>query len=206
MCFEVVPGVCSGGTCIPDIAVLEVKAGFKYQCVGDAEELFGGIWLAAIAGVVLVVFYLLDEAIESVGSHQVRFPMCTLETQQKYCSTGSLLLTFCYFTLSILKVSFPQTMTFSCIFVFAPSLIRMDLSIVTSSTSLTFSRFLVLFASISSLFLCIEVILHFHLPGGTSDIIMSVLHVSSMFSTSSSFLELHQTSFHQASSSFIKLP
>ena len=30
-----------------------------------------------------------------VGSHQVRFPMCTLETLQKYCSTGSLLLTFC---------------------------------------------------------------------------------------------------------------
>ena len=32
-----------------------------------------------------------------VGSHQVRFPMCTLETLQKYCSTGSLLLTFCKF-------------------------------------------------------------------------------------------------------------
>ena len=31
----------------------------------------------------------------TVGSHQVRFPMCTLETLQKYCSTGSLLLTFC---------------------------------------------------------------------------------------------------------------
>ena len=31
----------------------------------------------------------------SVGSHQVPFPMCTLETLQKYCSTGSLLLTFC---------------------------------------------------------------------------------------------------------------
>ena len=33
--------------------------------------------------------------IPTVGSHQVRFPMCTLETLQKYCSTGSLLLTFC---------------------------------------------------------------------------------------------------------------
>ena len=31
----------------------------------------------------------------TVGSHQVPFPMCTLETLQKYCSTGSLLLTFC---------------------------------------------------------------------------------------------------------------
>ena len=58
--------------------------------------------------------------------------------------------------LSLLKVSFPQTMSFSCIFVFAPSLIRMDLSIVTSSTSLTFSGFLVLFSSISLLFSFIE--------------------------------------------------
>ena len=31
----------------------------------------------------------------TVGSHQVPFPMCTLETLQKYCSTSSLLLTFC---------------------------------------------------------------------------------------------------------------
>ena len=30
-----------------------------------------------------------------VGSHQVPFPMCTLETLQYFCSTGSLLLTFC---------------------------------------------------------------------------------------------------------------
>ena len=30
-----------------------------------------------------------------VGSHQVPFLMCTLETLQKYCSTSSLLLTFC---------------------------------------------------------------------------------------------------------------
>ena len=32
---------------------------------------------------------------QHVGSHQVPFPMCTLETLQKYCSTSSLLLTFC---------------------------------------------------------------------------------------------------------------
>ena len=31
----------------------------------------------------------------NVGSHQVPFPMCTLETLQKNCSKGSLLLTFC---------------------------------------------------------------------------------------------------------------
>ena len=60
------------------------------------------------------------------------------------------------FTLSLLKVSFPQTMSLSCIFVFAPSFIRMDLSIMTSSTSLTFSEFLVLFSSISLLFSFIE--------------------------------------------------
>ena len=64
MCFEVVPGPCGGGTCIPDFAVLEVKASFKYQCVGDVEELFGSVWLAAIVSVVLAVFYLFDEAIE----------------------------------------------------------------------------------------------------------------------------------------------
>ena len=34
---------------------------------------------------------------KNVGSHQVPFPMCTLETLQKYCSTSSLLLTFCKF-------------------------------------------------------------------------------------------------------------
>ena len=31
----------------------------------------------------------------TVGSHQVPFLMCTLETLQKYCSTSSLLLNFC---------------------------------------------------------------------------------------------------------------
>ena len=33
--------------------------------------------------------------LKHVGSHQVPFPMCTLETLQKYCSTSSLLLNFC---------------------------------------------------------------------------------------------------------------
>ena len=64
MCFEVVPGACSSGTRIPDFAVLKVKAGFKNQCVGNAEEQFGGVWLAAIGGVVLAIFDLFDEAIE----------------------------------------------------------------------------------------------------------------------------------------------
>ena len=64
MCFEVVPGVCSGRMRIPEFAIFEIKASFEYQCVGDVEELFGGVWLATIVGVVLAVFYLFDEAIE----------------------------------------------------------------------------------------------------------------------------------------------
>ena len=60
------------------------------------------------------------------------------------------------FTLSLLKVSFPQTRSFSCIFVFASSFICMDLSIMSTSTSLTFPEFLVLFSSISLLFSFIE--------------------------------------------------
>ena len=63
---------------------------------------------------------------------------------------------FFIFTLNLLKVSFLQTMSLSCIFVFAPSFIRMDLSIMSTSTSLTFSEFLVLFSSISLLFSFIE--------------------------------------------------
>ena len=52
--------------------------------------------------------------------------MCTLEIPQT-CSTSSLLLTFVTFTFEpFLKVSFPQTMSFSCIFVIAPSFIRME--------------------------------------------------------------------------------
>ena len=35
------------------------------------------------------------DTMSTVGSPQVPFPMCTLETLQKYCSTGSLLSTFC---------------------------------------------------------------------------------------------------------------
>ena len=36
MCFEVVPGVLSGGMCIPGFAVFEVEACFEDQGVGDA--------------------------------------------------------------------------------------------------------------------------------------------------------------------------
>ena len=60
------------------------------------------------------------------------------------------------FTLSLLKVSFTQTMSLSCIFVFAPSFIHMDLSIMSPSTSLTFSGVLVLFLIIYPLSQLIE--------------------------------------------------
>ena len=82
----------------------------------------------------------------------VHFRNTTKILQHKFLTLKLLFI----FTLSLLKVSFPQTMSLSCIFVFAPSFIRMDLSIVTSSTSLTFSGSLILFSSISLLFLCIE--------------------------------------------------
>ena len=51
-----------------------------------------------------------------------------------------------------------------------------------NSTSLSFSEFSELFTSILLLAQHIsKIFLHFHLPGGTSDIIMSVLHESLMF-------------------------
>ena len=86
-----------------------------------------------------------------VGSPQVPFLMCTLEIPQKL-QYKFFALNFCYLYFR----AFSQTMSFSCIFVFAPSFIRMDLSIVTSSTSLTFPEFPVLFLSISLLFSFIE--------------------------------------------------
>ena len=91
-----------------------------------------------------------------VGSHQVPFPMCTLETLQKYCSTGSLLLTFCSFYFEPSQSDLSSNYELILYFVFAPSFIHMDLSIMTSSTSLTFPEFLVLFSSISLLFSFIE--------------------------------------------------
>ena len=94
-------------------------------------------------------------------------------------------------------MSFPQTMSLSCIFVVAPSFIRMDLSIVSTSTSLTFSEFLVLFSSIALLFSFIC-----QVSPLTSSCQFSMFY---QFSASSSFLELHLTSFHQASLSFLRV-
>ena len=82
---------------------------------------------------------------------QVPFLICTLEIPQKL-QYKFFALNFCY----LYFLTFSQTMSLSCIFVFAPSFIPMDLSIVTSSTSLTFPEFLVLFSSISLLFSFIE--------------------------------------------------
>ena len=66
-----------------------------------------------------------------VGSTQVPFLMCALKTPQKFAAQVlalnhllSLLLSF------LLKLSFSQTKSFSCIFVFASSFIHLDLSII----------------------------------------------------------------------------
>ena len=88
---------------------------------------------------------------EHVGSPQVSFLLCTLEIPQNLLHKF-FALNFGYFYF----LGFSQTMSFSCIFVFASSFIHMDLSIVSTSTSLTFSEFLVLFSSISLLFSFIE--------------------------------------------------
>ena len=58
--------------------------------------------------------------ISFVGSPQVPFSMCTLEIPQKL-QHKFFALNFCYLYFG----AFSQTMSFSCIFVFAPSLIRM---------------------------------------------------------------------------------
>ena len=58
--------------------------------------------------------------------------MCTLEIPQKLYAVQVLALNFLVSLLLslFLKLSFSQTMSFSCISVFAPSLIHVDLSIV----------------------------------------------------------------------------
>ena len=57
--------------------------------------------------------------------------MCTLEIPQNIAAQGLALKLLLSLLLSLfLKLSFSQTMSLSCIFVFAPSLIRVDLSIM----------------------------------------------------------------------------
>ena len=62
-------------------------------------ESSGTVFVKCLCAQNNVIFWLVIKApvpsAIGVGSHQVPFPMCTLETLQKYCSTGSLLLTFC---------------------------------------------------------------------------------------------------------------
>ena len=66
-----------------------------------------------------------------VGSTQVPFLMCTLEIPQKFAAQVLALNLLLFLLLSLfLKLRFSQTMSFSCIFVFASSFIRMDLSII----------------------------------------------------------------------------
>ena len=76
----------------------------------------------------------------------------------------------------------------------------------TNSTSLSFSEFPELFLSISLLSQLIESHFALHLPGVTSDIIISVLHESFMFFASLCILDVHLVSFHHASSRFLRVP
>ena len=57
--------------------------------------------------------------------------MCTLEIPQKFAAQVHALNLLLFLLLSLLlKLSFSQTMSFSCIFVFDSSFIYMDLSIM----------------------------------------------------------------------------
>ena len=132
----------------------------------------------------------------------VHFRNTTKILQHKFFSLTLLFI----FTLSLLKVSFPQTMSFSCIlFLLFLSFIWMFQSCQLQHPRPSLSFLYSFHPYLYSLHLQ-KVILHFHLPGVTSDIIMSVIHVSLMFSTSSSFLDVHLTSFHHASLSFLRVP
>ena len=94
-------------------------------------------------------------------------------------------------------------MNFSCIFVFASSFFRMDLSIVSTSTSLTFPEFLVLFSSVSSLFSFIES--HFALSSPRCHLWHHPVS-SPCFINVLCFLKLPCASFDVLSSSFLELP
>ena len=75
-----------------------------------------------------------------------------------------------------------------------------------NSTSLIFSEFSELFTSILLLAKHIESLLHFHLPGGTSDIIMSVLHKSLMFLASLMFFMVSFLRHSHGSLGFLSVP
>ena len=134
--------------------------------------------------------------------------MCTLEIPQKLLAVQVLALNFLLSLLLslFLKLSFSQTMSFSCIFVIASFFHSYGSFNCANSTSLSFSEFPELFLSILLLSQLIESHLHLHLPGVTSDIIMSILHESSMFFTSLYILDVLLVSFHHASSWFLRVP
>ena len=95
-------------------------------------------------------------------------------------------------------------MGLSCIFVFAPSFIRVDLSTIQPQHPRASLSFLNSFGPYCYFLNLQKVILHIQLPGVTSDIIMSVLHESFMFFASLSILDVLLVSFHRASSRFLR--
>ena len=87
-----------------------------------------------------------------VGSSQVPFLMCTLEIPQKLYAVQVLALNFLLSLLLslFLKLSFSQTMSFSCISVFDPSLIHVDLSVAQTQHPLASLSFLNSFIHITT--------------------------------------------------------
>ena len=70
--FEVGPSLFWGRAIVPLFAFFEVLSSFEDKSVGNAEELFGGVWLATIFSVVLSIFNLLDEAVKGTVGVPIR--------------------------------------------------------------------------------------------------------------------------------------
>ena len=116
--------------------------------------------------------------------------MCTLEKPQKL-QHKFLLLTFCYLLYFRASLSNCELILYFCFCSFFHSYGSFNHANI---TSMSFSEFSELFT------------LHFHLSGVTSDIVMSVLHKSSIFFASLCILDVLYVSFHHASSMFLRVP
>ena len=121
----------------------------------------------------------------SVGNTQVPFLMCTLEIPQK---TAAQVLAL-NLLLSLL-LSFSLNYELILYFCFCSFFHSYGSFNCANSTSLSFSEFSELYTSILLLCQHTESRFHFHLLGVTSDIIMSVLHKSSMFFASLCILDV----------------
>ena len=121
-----------------------------------------------------------------VGSTQVPLLLCTLEIPQNIAAQVLAL----NFSLFALLLSFSLNYELILYFCFCSFFQLYGSFNHANSTFLSFSEFSELFTSILLLSQHIEVILHFPQLGVTSDIIMSVLHESSMFFASLCILDV----------------